>query len=323
MKLSELTKSKKILTCIVIGLFVGVSIQFTTKSVSNPAVTGSFQATPEVESILKRACYDCHSNETNLAWFDQIAPVSWQISHDVNEARSRFNFSEWDKLSKTDQEAQLWEIVNMIDQGKMPLKKYTILHPSAKVTKDELQTLKNYVLTLSGAKKVDITVIIKASHQVVQTPQTNDNPDQVPVALNGISYSDEYKSWKVIANTNRFDNGTMRIIYGNDIAVKAIADGHINPFPNGAKIAKVVWNKQAADKDGNVKPGNFNNIQYMIKDDKKFRATEGWGFARFTSLKLLPFGKNIAYGTACINCHRLVKHTGFVFDIPSKRENKS
>ena len=116
MNLSEFTKSKKTLNILVIALFVGISIQFTTKHISNPPVTGQFQATPEVEGILKRACFDCHSNETNLAWFDKIVPVSWQVSHDVHEARSRFNFSEWDKLSKTDQEAQLWEIVNMVDQ---------------------------------------------------------------------------------------------------------------------------------------------------------------------------------------------------------------
>ena len=60
----------------------------------------------------------------------------------------------------------------------------------------------------------------------------------------------------------------MRIVFGNEKMVKAIQNGQL-PFPDGAKMVKVVWGKQQVDKNGNVLPGNFQNVQLMIKNAKK------------------------------------------------------
>ena len=57
----------------------------------------------------------------------------------------------------------------------------------------------------------------------------------------------DYKNWKAISSTDRFDNHTMREILGNDVAVKAIADGHINPWPDGTAFAKVAWQQSQPD----------------------------------------------------------------------------
>jgi hypothetical protein len=82
---------------------------------------------------------------------------------------------------------------------------------------------------------------------------------------------------------------------------------------------KVVWGKQAEDKEGNVLPGNFQNAQFMIKDSKKYSATEGWGFAKFDGLDLKPAGKTILFEQTCANCHRLLApENDFVFNIPTK-----
>lgn len=100
--------------------------------------------------------------------------------------------------------------------------------------------------------------------------------------------------------------------------IKAIKKGQL-PFPDGAKMAKVVWGKQHVDKNGNVLPGNFQNVQFMIKDSKKFSDTEGWGFARFDGHQLKPYGKTAIFARTCINCHRLlVSKNDFVFNIPTK-----
>jgi len=100
--------------------------------------------------------------------------------------------------------------------------------------------------------------------------------------------------------------------------VKAIKEGEL-PFPDGARIVKLVWGKQRQDKDGNVLPGNFQNAQFMIKDSKKYRATEGWGFAKFDGLALKPAGKSVLFEQTCINCHRLLtSQNDFVFNIPVK-----
>ncbi|MCF0074724.1 heme-binding domain-containing protein [Dyadobacter sp. CY261] len=287
-----------------------VVLQVNSPTIANPPVTSEFHGPEEVTAILKRSCYDCHSNETNLRWYDKIAPFSYKVAADVEEARKRFNFSEWDSIPKGDQEGKLWYIVNMIDAGRMPLPEYTATHPSAKVSPAELGILKKYVTEIS--RKHYAT---GDTAHIVGKPRVS----QAPTSLNGIRYFDDYKNWKVISSTGRADNGTMRIIYGNDIAVKALEQDKIRPWPDGAVIAKVVWNSQAPDAEGNVKPGNFNNVQIMVRDAKKFTETEGWGFARFNGLELKPYGKTASFATACMNCHQLAEETGFVFDIPTKR----
>jgi cytochrome c2 len=297
----------------VIAVFILICIQFTGPTVANPVVKGAFEGPKEVEQIFKRACYDCHSNESKLAWYDKIAPISWQVANDVRTARSRFNFSQWNDLTEAEQETKLWYIVNMIDQGKMPLKSYVALHPSAKVSKDELAVLKDFVISYSAEKALK-----KKEVKLKVNPAKVSTTTEKAVALNGVAYTDDYKNWEVISATNRFDNGTMRIIYGNSITVKAIKENKINPWPEGSVIVKVVWNKLPEDKNGDVRTGDFNNAQFMVKDSEKFKDTEGWGFARFSTPKLLAYGKNAGFATECINCHQLASKTGFVFDIPVK-----
>ncbi|SEI92238.1 Cytochrome P460 [Dyadobacter koreensis] len=295
-----------------------VALQITGPTISNPQAKGKFHAPAEVLSIFERSCYDCHSNETDLRWYDKIAPFSYVVAADVNEARKRFNFSEWDTLSKSDQETKLWYMINMIDAGKMPLATYTSVHPESKVSKADLDVLKNYVIKLSNQNhSLGDTSRIKLADKTYKNSQDT-GVGKTPKSINGISYFDDYKNWKIISSTNRFDNGTMRLIYGNEIAINAIKEDKIKPWPNGAILVKVVWNSQKEDNDGNIKPGNFNNVQMMIRDDKRFKDTEGWGFARFSGLSLEPYGKTISFATSCINCHRLVPDNGFVFDIPSK-----
>lgn len=287
-------------------IFIG--LQIASPPVENPPVTSEIAVPEEVKQILKRACYDCHSNEAKVEWYDKIAPASFVVAHDVKEARSRFNFSEWDKNPGAVKELLLWEMVNAIEQDQMPLKRYRLAHPAGRVSASEVAILKRYVNTLPGRHKVDTARIVT---QTVTNHQT-------PVSLNGIPYSADYKNWKIISVTDKFDGGSMRIVYGNDIVVKAIQNRKL-PFPDGAKIVKVVWGKQAEDKDGNVLPGNFQNVQFMIKDSRKYSATEGWGFAKFDGLELKPAGKTVLFEQTCINCHRLLApENDFVFNIPTK-----
>ena len=296
---------------VLVLIFVG--LQITSPAIENPHVTSEIVLPVQVKQILERACYDCHSNESKVAWFDKIAPASFLVAHDIHEARSRFNFSEWDRNPAAVQELLLWEMVNAIEQKKMPLKRYQLAHAGGKVSESELAVLKEFVNTLPGRHKVDTAQIVAQSsaNQSVSMQKT-------PVSLNGIPYAADYKNWKIISVTNKFDGGSMRIIYGNDIMVKAIKERRL-PFPDGARIVKVVWGKQVEDADGNVLPGNFQNAQFMIKDSKKYGSTEGWGFARFDGLALKPTGKTILFEQTCINCHRLLAlQNDFVFNVPTK-----
>jgi Haem-binding domain/Cytochrome P460 len=322
-------KSRLIIIAIVI--VVAVAIQFLSAEVKNQPVTGEPNAPEAVMQIYKRACYNCHSNETRLEWYDKIAPASWLVARDVREARSRFNFSQWDKLSDADRSSILWETVNVLVAGKMPLRSYTALHADARVSSADIEILKNYVNSLPNYKPADSAAIVAsivaaekefAATQVVgkdrQAGKTVAGP--LPVALNGVEYIPGYRQWQVMSTPNRFDNYTVRVLYGNDIAVKALAKNRINPFPDGAAVVKIVWNK-IVDSAGTIRPGTFNSAQIMIKDDKKYAKTGGWGFALFAGVKLMPTGKTAAFETTCYNCHKeLASETGLVFDVPPTRE---
>jgi hypothetical protein len=84
---------------------------------------------PETRALARRACFDCHSNETVWPWYSRVAPASWLLMHDVQTGRHEMNFSEWDKPQDEADHA-----AKMVNRGKMPLKKYLLLHPDARLS---------------------------------------------------------------------------------------------------------------------------------------------------------------------------------------------
>lgn len=312
---SRYNHKKKLLVILGAAITIFVGLQLTRPDIKNKPHEGEINVPPDVSAILKRSCYDCHSNQSDPTWFDQIAPATHLVAHDINKARARFNFSEWSKIPSGVQQVLLWEMVNAIEQKKMPLNRYLTIHPGAIVSPSELDVLKHYVNTLPARSKVDTARIIRAANLL---PEKTVLPVNRRISPTGITYSDDYKTWKVLSVTDKFDGGSMRVVYGNDIMIKAIRDKQI-PFPDGAQIVKAVWGKQMEDAEGNIFPGNFQNVQFMVKDSKKYKSTEGWGFAKFDGLDLRPFGKTLAFANTCINCHKLlVTKNDFVFNIPTK-----
>ncbi len=87
--------------------------------------------------LAKRACFDCHSNETEWPWYARVQPVALMMSQDVEAGRALMNFSEW--KDKTFITADLIE--KMIREDKMPLPRYLLLHPEAKLTDAEKEAL--------------------------------------------------------------------------------------------------------------------------------------------------------------------------------------
>jgi len=99
-------------------------------------------APPEVEAILKRACYDCHSNETVWPWYSRVAPVSWMVAYDVHEAREHLNFSDFQDLSEGTQ-VKVWAaVMKEIDEGRMPLWYYRPFHAAARLTEADIAVLR-------------------------------------------------------------------------------------------------------------------------------------------------------------------------------------
>jgi len=134
--------------------------------------------------------------------------------------------------------------------------------------------------------------------------------------FNGVAYIPDYKNWKVISSTDRFDNHTLREILGNDVAVKAIAENHINPWPDGTMFAKVAWAQSQPDENGVVKTGAFVQVELMIKDAKKYASTEGWGFGRWRGTDLKPYGKDANFQNECTNCHAPMARNDYAYTMP-------
>ncbi len=84
-----------------------VVIQFIRPARTNPAIDPAqtiesrLQVSPQVAGIFDRSCNDCHSNKTRWPWYSNVAPVSWLVIGDVNDARSVMNFSQWGNYDKT------------------------------------------------------------------------------------------------------------------------------------------------------------------------------------------------------------------------------
>jgi len=130
-----------------IVLFLFIVIQFFGPERTNPKIEPSrsvqslTQIPPEVSNILKRACYDCHSNATRWPWYSYVAPVSWLVIDDVNEGRSHVNFSEWAQYSPKKVTKALDDICEEIDEKHMPLPQYLLMHSNAKLSDADIEAI--------------------------------------------------------------------------------------------------------------------------------------------------------------------------------------
>lgn len=302
---------------LVILLFCFGILQLFRPELKKESVSADFDGPENVKAILKAACYDCHFNETDLKWFDHLQPAYSIALADIKAGKAGLNFSQWGNMAPGDQKAKLFEILNQITTGTMPLKSYQLLHRPANLNPAEIAIVKNYVAAMIKDHPADTALLNIAAKQFNSWNAQHLKAEEIPKTLTGIPYQPDYKNWQVVSTTDRIDNNTMRVIFGNPIAIKAIAEHHINPWPEGTVFAKVAWDK-LQDSDGNVKAGAFKQVEYMIKDSDKYKTTKGWGWARFKTMKLLPYGKNIGYATECVNCHRPVANNDFVFTLPVK-----
>jgi len=117
---------------------------------TNPPVEEEVPAPAEVREVLRRACYDCHSNETRWPWYAHVAPVSWMVVHDVKHARKHLNFSTWNAYDAKKRRKKLDELWEEVDEGEMPLWTYRPLHPESRLDASDLRLLRAWAVGASG-----------------------------------------------------------------------------------------------------------------------------------------------------------------------------
>jgi len=148
---------------IIVAAVAFVAIQLVPVERSNPPVVSDLQAPVNVETILRRACYDCHSNETVWPWYSRVAPVSWLIADDVEEGREELNFSRWpprdhdsDSDSDSDGVEELFEeLEEVIAEEEMPPWYYVLMHDEADLDHEERTQLRAWAAQLRSTFSAD------------------------------------------------------------------------------------------------------------------------------------------------------------------------
>jgi len=128
---------------LIVTLLILVGIQFIPMDVpsevpSDPKI--AVDAPEEVQAILKRACFDCHSNKVVFPWYSSIAPASWFTKMHVKEGREHMNFSTWTNYSEEKRLKYLEKIPKAI-KSKMPLPSYLLIHKEAVLSDADKEVL--------------------------------------------------------------------------------------------------------------------------------------------------------------------------------------
>jgi hypothetical protein len=133
---------------LVLGLLIVVAgMQLFRPDRTNPPVTAAetVQATatvpPDVDAVLKRACYDCHSSETRWPWYSAVAPMAWGVARHVTEGRAEMNFSAWGSYPSRKRVALLEKMCDEVREGRMPLKQYLWLHRDATLSEADWKSV--------------------------------------------------------------------------------------------------------------------------------------------------------------------------------------
>jgi Cytochrome P460 len=132
----------------------------------------------------------------------------------------------------------------------------------------------------------------------------------------GIKIPAGYRDWKVISVAHEAgNNNDLRAVLGNDLAIKAYREQKL-PFPDGAIIARLAWSYVPSEENNKVfgRPQSFVagppiNVQFMVKDSKKYASTAGWGFAQFKD----GVPVDDAALAPCFACHVPVKSRDYVY----------
>jgi len=133
----------------------GIAIQLVPygRDHANPAVLREpAWDSPATRELAKKACFDCHSNETVWPWYSRVAPVSWLVYRDVVEGREHLNFSDWKDGSRKGENPR--EISKEVLEGEMPPLQYHIAHPEAKLDMQSKKLLiEGLVATAAGTPR--------------------------------------------------------------------------------------------------------------------------------------------------------------------------
>ena len=130
---------------------------------------------PNVRHVLEAKCADCHSENTHWPAYSRVAPASWLIERDVHDGRSHLNLSQWQHYSAEDQATLLNRIAAEVRSGQMPVKRYLVLHPQARLSTDEQQLIYDWAKAERKQIRHRVPQVSRFSRPgLLRTPAMND-----------------------------------------------------------------------------------------------------------------------------------------------------
>ena len=161
-----------------------------------------------------------------------------------------------------------------------------------------------------------LVTVVALTGVVVYMAHASGRSDGEADPVFGITIPPGYRDWKLISVAHEEGNlNDLRALLGNDVAIKAYREGKL-PFPDGTIIARLAWSYVPSEENNKVfgrsqsfVAGPATNLQFMVKNSKKYAATGGWGFAQFKDGK----PADAALLKTCFPCHEPVKARDFVF----------
>jgi uncharacterized membrane protein len=117
---------------------------------TNPPARMDVSLDPAIKPLMQRACYNCHSNETVWPWYSNVAPVSWLLASDVQEARMKVNFSEWETYPADIQGHKRYLIGEEVGGKAMPPWYYSVMHRDSRLSAEERAAIIKWASAVSG-----------------------------------------------------------------------------------------------------------------------------------------------------------------------------
>ncbi len=99
----------------------------------------------DVQVILKNACFDCHSDHTRYPWYNNITPINYWLASHVEDGKKHFDVSKWNDYSDKKKDHKLEELAEEVEEGHMPLPSYTWTHSDAKLSKEQIEAVEEWV----------------------------------------------------------------------------------------------------------------------------------------------------------------------------------
>ncbi|MEZ7516142.1 heme-binding domain-containing protein [Flavobacterium frigidarium] len=147
-------KILKIILLILLIVFVGIQFIPTKRNQNDVVPNTDFMLVNKVPKDIKNnlqvSCYDCHSSNTQYPWYSKIQPGAWFMENHIKDGKTELNFSEWDSLSNRRKKSKLKSIISQIEDNKMPLSSYTLIHRNAIFSEAEKQRITTYLKKLKS-----------------------------------------------------------------------------------------------------------------------------------------------------------------------------